>query len=147
MFGGADHVVDLRDFYRTTVFRIARSWARVDKPELERIRDPLMTECPRLPESAKNGGVEEEVVMTENGQDCILALAVFLLESRAKENEVLNQTIVSYLLRVTHNLARARLNRRKFSQSSECSKDQAFFSVHVWDFFEIQNGNLSLSEF
>jgi len=77
----------MRDSYRTTVFRLARSWSRVtNKLEYERIRDPLITQCPNLPEDQqpqKSG--RDRLLMRQNGQDSVLALAVFLLESSSSD--------------------------------------------------------------
>ena len=33
-------------FYRQTVFRIARNWARVPSAPWEKVRDPLFIQCP-----------------------------------------------------------------------------------------------------
>ena len=33
-------------FYRQTVFRIARSWARVPNAAWDRVKDPLFSQCP-----------------------------------------------------------------------------------------------------
>ena len=33
-------------FYRQTIFRIARNWARVPNAPWSRVKDPLFTQCP-----------------------------------------------------------------------------------------------------
>ena len=120
MLGGADHVASVRDLYRTTVFRTARCWSRVKGVEWQRVKDPLFTQCPQLPErnvydsdDADEAPTEDEVriILTQDGQDSLLALGVLLLESDGS----LVKEILTYLLQVCERLHNAEINKRKFS--------------------------------
>ncbi|XP_040569252.1 phosphatidylinositol 4-kinase alpha isoform X2 [Lepeophtheirus salmonis] len=85
--------------YRSTIFSLARSLAKIQDVEWDRIRDPLFSQCPS----------RDSVELTEKNQDALIALGIFLLESKgAWKNK-----IVPYLLHVESQLYRTKVLVRK----------------------------------
>lgn len=86
-------------FYRQTIFRIARNWARVPNASWTKIRDPLFSNCPHASdyESLDN---EAKIDMDTNSRLSIIGLGLFLLESKGNHAG----QIVPYLLWVEKKL-------------------------------------------
>ena len=103
-------------FYRQTIFRIARNWARVPSAPWDKVRDPLFTQCPNAlgSKSAK----DDRWNLDENAQAAIIGLGIYLLES----NGCHAGHIVPYLLRVEDGLFNASFSSRKPGQNSKTAR-------------------------
>lgn len=67
-------------FYRQTVFRIARNWARVPNASWQKVRDPLFTQCPHaLTYQSEN---EVKIKFNTNGRLSVIGLGLYFLESK-----------------------------------------------------------------
>lgn len=86
-------------FYRQTVFRIARNWARVPNASWNKIRDPLFSNCPHATDY-ENLDKEAKIDMDTNGRLSIIGLGLFLLESKGNHAG----HILPYLLWVENKL-------------------------------------------
>lgn len=99
------------DFYRSTIFSLARCLAQIPNVDwAASVRDPLFSQCPQ--EDAQGNWN-----LSENGQDAVLALGIFFLESQCQ----CGREIVPYLLRVEAALVRANISQRQgFDQRKSC---------------------------
>ena len=111
MLCGAELVSTKREFYRAAVFKIARCWAKVRGVEWDRVKDPLYNQCPKIPD--KN----ERLVLTQEAQDHLIAVGIFLLES--PESHQFAQIIIPYLLEIMDRLPDANIASRRFQDYSE----------------------------
>ena len=111
-------------FYHSSLFRMARCWAKVPNIEWERIKDPLFNQCPQPPyeetqQLSQGQGVQAagygNWVFTAKGRDAILALGIFLLES----DGTLVEKILPYLLQVEEGLFEANIQGNSFEQKSK----------------------------
>ena len=84
-------------FYRQTVFRIARNWARVPGAPWEKVRDPLFNQCPH---SANYEQFKGEFVLDSNGRASVVGLGLYFLESKGRHVD----EIVPYILWVESKL-------------------------------------------
>ena len=112
-------------FYHSSLFRMARCWAKVPKVEWDRIKDPLFNQCPQPPYDTtqqeyqpghgRNTAGDGNWVFTAKGRDAILALGIFLLES----DGTLVEEILPYLLRVEDGLFDANIQGSSFDNKSK----------------------------
>ena len=112
-------------FYHSSLFRMARCWAKVPNVEWERIKDPLFNQCPQPPyekeqrhkEATPNEKPIKDAnwVFTAKSRDAILALGIFLLESDGS----LVEKILDYLLKVEQGLADANIQGSAFESKSK----------------------------
>ena len=112
-------------FYHSSLFKMARCWAKVPSIEWDRIRDPLYNQCPKRPlkgqetqQKLKNERKPIESknwVLTAKGRDAILALGIFLLESDGK----LADHILPYFLQVEEGLFDANIQGDGFENKSK----------------------------
>ena len=113
-------------FYHSSLFRMARCWAKVPNIEWERIKDPLFNQCPQPPYHEtqqispgkihrRKSVVDENWVFTAKGRDAILALGIFLLESDGK----LVEHILPYLLQVEQGLFESNIQGSSFENKSK----------------------------
>lgn len=97
-------------FYHSSLFKMARCWAKVPNVEWEKIKDPLFNQCPKPPFKGQADNhlhkKDQKTINTGNwvftakGRDSILALGIFLLESDGK----LSEHILPYFLQVEEGL-------------------------------------------
>ena len=78
--------------------------------EWDRVKDPLFSQCPVISE---NG---ERLVLTQEAQDHLIALGIFLLESEEVQPFKFAQIIIPYLLEITDRLPKADIVRRRFQE-------------------------------
>jgi phosphatidylinositol 4-kinase len=105
-------------FYRQTIFRIARNWARVSSAPWAKVRDPLFTQCPNAvdheygesetPKSEDAAG-QAQLVLDESACASLIGLGLYFLESTCRHGG----QIVPYLLRVEGNLLNVLFKKRK----------------------------------
>ncbi|CAB4064610.1 PI4KA [Lepeophtheirus salmonis] len=115
--------------YRSTIFSLARSLAKIQDVEWDRIRDPLFSQCPS----------RDSVELTEKNQDALIALGIFLLESKgAWKNK-----IVPYLLHVESQLYRTKVLVRKSPDGKVPVGESFSFSLNTLlsDIAEGENQN------
>jgi hypothetical protein len=116
-------------FYHSSLFRMARCWAKVPNIEWERIKDPLFNQCPQPPyhetQQISTGKVhrrksivDENWVFTAKGRDAILALGIFLLES----DGTLVEQILPYLLQVEEGLFESNIQGSSFENKSKYNR-------------------------
>ena len=116
-------------FYHSSLFKMARCWAKVPNIEWERIRDPLYNQCPKRPskgqetqqklKSERKPIESKNWVFTAKGRDAILALGIFLLESDGK----LADHILPYFLQVEEGLFDANIQGDGFENKSKSILD------------------------
>ena len=113
-------------FYHSSLFRMARCWAKVPNIEWERIKAPLFNQCPQPPYpetqqicpgkiNRRKSIVDENWVFTAKGRDAILALGIFLLES----DGTLVDQILPYLLQVEEGLFESNIQGSSFENKSK----------------------------
>ena len=115
-------------FYHTSLFRMARCWAKVPSIEWDRIKDPLFNQCPQPPyERIQDEGPGQIAihktsaagdgnwVFTAKGRDAVLALGIFLLES----DGALVEQVLPYLLQVEDGLFEANIQGSSFENKSK----------------------------
>ena len=103
------------NFYRATIFALARSLSQIPRVEWALVRDPLFSSCPRPPKDAADGWV-----LSERQQDAVLALGVFFLESGGQCRD----EVLPYLLKLNAALFGATVQERREARESE--------SVRTW---------------
>ena len=122
----------VRKFYHSSIFRMARCWAKVPRVEWARVRDPLFNQCPKPPyemmheeqqQLAKGTPTAQPSsggnwVFTPKGRDAVLALGIFLLESDGG----LVEHILPYLLQVEEGLFDANIPESSFGNQSKTFK-------------------------
>ena len=93
----------MTSFYRSTIFNLSRCLAQIPNVDWTScVKDPLFSECPQ--EDA-----EGNWNLSENGQDAILALGIFFLESKGQ----CAPEIVPYFISVEKALVRANIAHRQ----------------------------------
>ena len=116
-------------FYHTSLFRMARCWAKVPSIEWDRIKDPLFNQCPQPPydtiqehQHSSQGTIhgrstagDGNWVFTAKGRDAVLALGIFLLES----DGTLVEQILPYLLQVEEGLFEGNIQGSSFENKSK----------------------------
>ena len=68
-------------FYRQTVFRIARNWARVSGASWSKVRDPLFNQCPQAL-NYESFDPKGKIQLSTNDRLSIIGLGLYFLESR-----------------------------------------------------------------
>ena len=116
-------------FYHSSLFKMARCWAKVPNIDWERIRDPLFNQCPQPPfkdqetqqlhKNKRNAIENKNWVFTAKSRDAILALGIFLLESDGK----LAEHILPYFLQVEEGLIDANIQGHAFENKSKLIKE------------------------
>ena len=117
-------------FYHSSLFRMARCWAKVPNIEWEQIKDPLFNQCPQPPYEKPQQLGQENVkgsqtvgegnwVFTAKGRDAVLALGIYLLESDGS----LIEQILPYLLQVEEGLFEANIQGNSFENRSKEHKE------------------------
>ena len=103
-------------FYRQTVFRIARSWARVPNAPWDRVKDPLFSQCPHAL-TYKNDSQSDQttLVMGTNDRLSIIGLGQYFLESKGCHG----QHIVPYLLWIEDKLLDVSYSERQSGRFSK----------------------------
>ncbi|QQP57673.1 Uncharacterized protein FKW44_002741, partial [Caligus rogercresseyi] len=96
---------DPLQLYRSTILSLARSLAKIQDVPWDRIRDPLFSQCPS----------ENALSLSEKNQDALIALGIFLLESKGAWKE----RIVPHLLQVISRLHITKIQVRKSPDGSE----------------------------
>ena len=121
-------------FYRQTVFRIARSWARVPNAAWDRVKDPLFSQCPHALDYNKEGKEVKNLVLKTNDRLSIIGLGLYFLESKGCHG----QHIVPYLLWIEDKLLDISFSER---QSGRFSKFDLFKKIvkckELFSFIEI----------
>ena len=67
-------------FYRQTVFRIARNWARVPNAIWSKVKDPLFSQCPYANLEYKQ--LDLKLTVDTNGRLSVIGLGLYFLESK-----------------------------------------------------------------
>ena len=102
-------------FYRQTVFRIARSWARVPNAGWAKVKDPLFTQCPYALEYQDVPEIPAHFVMGTNDRLSIIGLGLYFLESKGCHG----QYIVPYLLWIEDKLLDIKFSERQSGRFSK----------------------------
>ena len=105
-------------FYRQTVFRIARSWARVPNAAWDRVKDPLFSQCPHALDYNKEGKEIKNLVLKTNDRLSIIGLGLYFLESKGCHG----QHIVPYLLWIEDKLLDISFSERQSGRFSKFKK-------------------------
>ena len=101
------------NFFRKTIFRMARSWAKIPALSWSHVEGTLFKQCPKF-----DNNQDEVWHLGEDGQHAILALGIYFLESGCQHAD----KIVPYLLKVESEFLRIKIldkksmTHRKFSQ-------------------------------
>lgn len=85
-------------FYRQTIFRIARNWARASNSPWSKVKDPLFTQCPHSADYKTQN--EPTLTLNDNNQSSIIGLGVYFLASNCCHGG----HIVPYLLWIENHL-------------------------------------------
>jgi len=92
------------NFFRKTIFRMARSWAKIPALSWSHVESTLFKQCPKFDNH------EDEVwQLGEDGQHAILALGIYFLESGCQHAD----KIVPYLLKVESGFLRIKILDKK----------------------------------
>lgn len=110
-------------FFRSTIFALARSLAQIPHVEWNAVKGPLFSRCPIPPTE----DTSEVWHLSEAGQDAVLALGIFLLESGGQCAE----DIVPYFLGLERQLSRVTVQ-------SPVNASESKFSFHKNDHFHYQ---------
>ena len=102
-------------FYRQTIFRIARNWARVSNAPWAKVKDPLFTQCPRSGDY-QNWTKDDSVTLDSNNRSSIIGLGVYFLASKCCHGG----HIVPYLLWIENHLLDVSYIERKSGQYGKC---------------------------
>ncbi len=118
-------------FFRQTVFRIARNWARVPNADWAKIRDPLFTQCPHAL-TFQTEACPEKIELGTNERLSIIGLGLYFLESKGCHA----QEIVPYLLWIEKNLLAFEFTERQSGRFSKLLLCKKFCSLcHFSDIF------------
>ena len=104
-------------FYRQTVFRIARSWARVPNAAWDRVKDPLFSQCPHALDYNNESSEIKDLVLGTNDRLSIIGLGLYFLESKGCHG----QHIVPYLLWIEDKLLDISFSERQSGRFSNYS--------------------------
>jgi hypothetical protein len=97
-------------FYRDTMFALSRSLAKIPNVEWIEVERAMFAHCPKT---------DESLVLTEKGQDAVLALGIFFLDSGCSARCA--DHVVPYLIDVEGSLVAATLQpRTNHKEQSEC---------------------------
>ena len=107
------------NFFRKTIFRMARSWAKIPALPWANLEGTLFKPCPKFDEE---GGANW--VLGEDSQHAILALGIYFLESGCQHAD----KIVPYLLNVQNELHRIKILDKK-------SVTHRKFLLVTWKYF------------
>ena len=108
-------------FYRQTVFRIARNWARVPSAPWAKVRDPLFIQCPHAVDY-ENVAEGTKIYVHTNARLSIIGLGLYFLESKGCHAE----QIVPYLLWIEDKLLDIEFTER---QTGRFSKTHFFYPI------------------
>jgi len=93
------------NFFRKTIFRMARSWAKIPGLPWSEVEASLFSQCPRLEDDGDSNGWS----LDEDGQHAVLALGIYFLESGGQHAH----KIVPYLLGIESNLQKIKILDKK----------------------------------
>jgi phosphatidylinositol 4-kinase len=99
------------NFFRKTIFRLARSWAKIPGLTWTHVESSLFRQCPKFDNQDENWNLGED------GQHSILALGTYFLESGGQHAD----KIVPYLLNIESNLHRIKILDKKSMTHSKSS--------------------------
>ena len=111
------------DVQKISLFNSSVLVCRVDTNPFElakAVQDPLRSQCPKFDDTTAGTAV----ILSQKGQDHILACAVFLLESKSVKSDQddledgLKGQMVKYLVEVAKNLDKVEFSPRRFSTNS-----------------------------
>eukprot|EP00094_Tigriopus_californicus_P003842 TCALIF_03698-PA protein Name:"Similar to PI4KA Phosphatidylinositol 4-kinase alpha (Homo sapiens)" AED:0.07 eAED:0.07 QI:1/0.8/0.75/0.93/0.86/0.93/16/174/2161 len=125
--GPLDPSVDRHGFFQTSVLALARALAQIPHVAWARVQDPLFAQCPSLPESAHSAHPAQALVLSEQHQISVIALGVFLLESRGQCRD----RIVPYFLALERALPTATINAKKATHEKIPASESFCFAFNT----------------
>ena len=113
------------NFFRKTILRMARSWAKIPGLPWAEVEASLFSQCPTF-DASDDDDDDSDWSLNENGQHAVLALGIYFLESGGQHAD----KILPYLLSIESNLPKITILDKKSMNHRELNN----FWLLLWRF-------------